>query len=80
MEEPDVFSKKTYDFCEQKPVVDKKELMKLKKQADAKAIKLVHAFIKKYLELDENNEPANEANEGDLINALYDLYDPPKQV
>lgn len=56
----------------------KKELTpaQLKKKADQAAIKVVHTFMKKYSELEDEDDLGHEANEEMLIKNLYDIYDP----
>jgi hypothetical protein len=47
-----------------------------KRQASRKVTKLIASFMKKYFELEENDESGHEENEKELIEGLYDIYDP----
>ncbi len=51
------------------------DLIKLRKQLDKKAITLVHKFIKKYLELDENDDKGHQDNEEKFLTDICYLYD-----
>ncbi len=51
------------------------DLIKMRKQMDKKAIALVHKFIKKYLELDENDDKGHQENEEKFLTDLCDIYD-----
>jgi hypothetical protein len=47
-----------------------------KRQASRKVTKLIASVMKKYFELDDNDEAGHEENEKKLIEGLYDIYDP----
>ena len=49
------------------------------KNANAKAGRVVKAFMKTYFELPEEDDDGHEANEKNLIEKLYDIYDPEKE-
>ncbi len=48
----------------------------LRRKADQKAIKIVHAFMKQYSELADDDDQGHAGNEEMLINGLYNIYDP----
>jgi hypothetical protein len=48
----------------------------VKRDLNQKAIKAVHVFIERYMELEEGNDAEHEANEAKLIERLYDIFDP----
>ena len=47
----------------------------IRKKADSEAMKLVHAFVKKYMDLDENDDTGHDNNESDFISQLLNIYD-----
>ena len=60
-----------------KPVDPVKAAMK---KADKLAIRSVHSFMRKYAELGEDDDAGHEQNERELIETLYDLYDPDDDI
>lgn len=62
------------------PQPDEKEMKKLQRKLDAQAIKVVHEFIARYMELEENDDNGHEKNESDLIEGLCDIYDPQDEM
>lgn len=49
---------------------------KIRKMLDTSAIKVVHAYIKRYFETKEDDDQGHQKNEEVLLEELLNIYDP----